>query len=118
MKNRLELSFLSELMLVWFKQFDAENQSSWTNIGLFKWEFMLNRRNPDKPRRIPRIQSSFDLEVNSGRRKAIYFCQPDLNTLHVWQVSGYRLSGSSDVIEFILKEGVFIQTRILMRMII
>lgn len=92
--------FLSESMKCWLQQYYTENYESITEIGLFEWSFILNRRNPSKPRRVPVIGESIKLKT-SIYYKNLYLLEIDAYTIHVFICSGYCLSGHSVVYEYI-----------------
>jgi hypothetical protein len=84
--------FLTELMKLWLFQFKQTQQHDITSIGLFHWNYISNKRNPTKQRKIPKIDQSEDLKKNLFNR-AIYFLEKDEKTLHVLESSGLAFGG-------------------------
>ena len=67
-------------------------QENLSQLGIFHWDFTHIRRNPDKPRRIPRIDKYEEVN-NTTFKRNIYFLEIDSNTLHVLESSGIVLGG-------------------------
>jgi hypothetical protein len=84
--------FLTELMKLWLYQFRQNQQNDITRIGLFHWDYVLNKRNTTKPKKIPKIKLYENIEINPFKR-AIYFLEKDAKTLHVLESSGLALGG-------------------------
>ena len=108
--------YITENMRAWLSQFKQDQLNPIKKIGLFHWEFRTNRRNPEKPRRIPRIDEYVNLEDRNFRHE-IYFHPFDEETLHVYESSGISLGGLNISHEYFLKDEKFLQTKILMKMI-
>jgi hypothetical protein len=64
--------FITALMQTWLIQYKQEQINPVTTIGLFHWEFRPNRRKPEKPSRIPRIDENLELKDLSFKH-AVYF---------------------------------------------
>ncbi|WP_338410072.1 hypothetical protein [uncultured Flavobacterium sp.] len=84
--------FITDLMKLWLLQYKETQQDNITQLGIFHWEFLPNRRNPDKPRRIPRIDF-FEVLKEETFKRNIYFLEIDDKTLHVFESSGLDLAG-------------------------
>ena len=108
--------FLTELMRQWLKYEISERIEEITALGLFHWEYRPNRRNPNKPRRIPSIDQRVVLK-DAKFKNAYYFLQIDARTLHVYQTSGFPKAGFSRAIEYVLEDESFVQKNTLMKMI-
>jgi hypothetical protein len=108
--------FISPLMKLWLQQYKSEEMGEITEIGLFDWDFIPNRRLPEKPRRIPRIRDWKTL-IDSSFQISIYFFEVNTYTLHVFESSGISLGGQSIAKEFILTDNQFEEKRILLKMI-
>tara|TARA_B100000768_G_C11223519_1_gene351698 strand:+ start:840 stop:1196 length:357 start_codon:yes stop_codon:yes gene_type:complete len=108
--------FISPVMKLWLKHYKADDMQKITEIGLFDWKFKPNRRNPEKPRRIPRLGETCKL-IESGFKRSIYFFEIDATTLHVFESTGFSLAGQSIAKEFILSDNQFREKRILFKMI-
>ena len=108
--------FITALMQTWLLQYKQDQQNPLTTIGLFRWEFRPNKRKPEKPRRIPRIDMSMEIK-NSSFKHAVYFLEIDAETLHVFESSGIALGGLNIAHEYALKEEVFIKGKVLMKSI-
>lgn len=91
--------FLTKTMKRWLMQYHSESYESITKIGLFDWEFIPNRRNPTKPRRVPKIGESITLQVSSVSR-SVYLFEVDTKTLHVYERSGLILAGYHVAFEY------------------
>ena len=109
-------NFLTELMRQWLQEHKKEQFHEVTKLGLFHWEYRPNRRNPNKPRRIPTIDQSVELK-DAKFKRAYYFFQVDDTTLHVYQNSGFPLAGFGVATEYVFKDDVFVATKTLMKMI-
>jgi len=108
--------FITTLMRTWLIQYKQDQQNPLTTIGLFRWEFRPNKRKPEKPRRIPKIDKDIDLQDLSFKHK-VYFLEIDSKTLYVYESSGIALGGLNIASEYILLDNEFVQTKILMKMI-
>ncbi len=108
--------FLTELMRRWLDQYQKEQLVEITKLGLFHWEYRPNIRNPDKPRRRPKIDQ-IALMNTASFTKAYYFFQVDDITLHVYDTSGFPKAGCSAVIEYVLEDHGFVQKGTLIKMI-
>lgn len=84
--------FITDLMKRWLLQYKVTQQENLSQLGTFHWDFTHNRRNPDKPRRIPRIDKVEEVN-NTIFKRTIYFLEIDVNTLHVLESSGIALGG-------------------------
>lgn len=109
-------NFLTTLMQTWLIQYNQEQINPVTTIGLFHWDFRPNKRKPEKPRRIPRIDESLELKDLSFTH-AVYFLEIDDKTLHVYESFGISLGGLNIAHEYVLEEDVFIKGKVLMKMI-
>lgn len=108
--------FITDLMKLWLLQFKVNQQEKITQLGTFHWDFVHNRRNPDKPRRIPRIDKFEELK-NTTFKHNIYFSEINENTLHVFESSGFPLAGQKCIIEYSLEKEVFIKKKVILYMI-
>lgn len=108
--------FITALMRTWLIQFKQDQKNPITTIGLFHWEFRPNRRNPEKPRRVAKLGERLELQDLSFKH-AIYFLEIDAKTLHVYDSSGISLGGLIIAHEYVLEDGKFIETKVLMKMI-
>tara|TARA_Y100000385_G_scaffold945_1_gene1015 strand:+ start:303 stop:659 length:357 start_codon:yes stop_codon:yes gene_type:complete len=108
--------FITALMQTWLIQYKQDQINPVTTIGLFHWGFRPNKRNPEKPRRIPIIDESLELKDLSFTH-AIYFLEIDYKTLHVYVSSGISLGGLNIAHEYISEEEMFIKGKVLMKMI-
>ncbi|MDG1245944.1 MAG: hypothetical protein P8N74_05565 [Polaribacter sp.] len=108
--------FITPLMKKWLLQYKFDKLKDITTLGLFSWKFMPNRRNPEKPRRIPRLGEACEI-IESGFKRSIYFFEIDATTLHVFESSGFSLAGQSIAKEFILTDNQFEEKQILLKMI-
>jgi len=108
--------FITALMQTWLLQYKQDQQNPLTTIGLFRWEFRPNKRKPEKPRRIPKIDKCIDLQDLSFKHK-VYFLEIDTKTLHVYESSGIALGGLNIAHEYTLHEDEFAQTKVLFKMI-
>lgn len=108
--------FITPLMQQWLIQYKSAEIKELTQIGLFHWNFFPNKRKPEKPRRIPRLDKWITL-IDSSFKRSVYFLEVDANTLHVFESSGISLGGFKIAKEYILEDEKFVETRILMKMI-
>ena len=108
--------FITPVMKLWLKHYKADNMQKITKIGLFDWKFKPNRRNPEKPRRIPRLGETCKL-IESGFKRSIYFFEIDATTLHVYESSGFSLAGSNVAKEYIFEGEKFIEKNTLLNYI-
>jgi len=108
--------FITALMRTWLIQYKQDQKNTVTTIGLFHWEFRPNRRKPEKPRKIPRLDESLELKDLSFKH-GVYFLEIDAETLHVFEFSGIALGGLNIAHEYVLEEEVFIKGKVLMKMI-
>jgi len=108
--------FITPLMKKWLIQFKTTILKEITVVGLFHWGYRPNKRKPEKPTRIPRLDENQTL-FESGFSRKIYFLEIDHQTLHVYQNSGFSLAGSITVKEFVLENNIFKETEILFSMI-
>jgi hypothetical protein len=108
--------FITALMRTWLIKYKQDQQNPLTTIGLFHWEFRPNRRMPEKPRRIPKIDECLEFEDLSFKH-SVYFFQVDSKTLHVYESSGFSLAGLNSAHEYTLHEEELVQTKVLMKMI-
>lgn len=117
MNLEIELpNFMTPLMKQWLKQYKVGKLKKITDLGLFHWDFFPNKRKPEKPRRIPRLDEWVTLSEANFKR-SVYFFQVDENTLHVFESSGISLGGYKIAKEYILVAEKFVETRLLMKMI-
>ena len=117
MNLELELpNFITPLMKQWLIQYKSQELKEITTFGLFHWEFFPNKRMPEKPRRIPRLDDWVTL-IYSSFKRSFYFLEVDNKTLHVFESSGISLGGVKIAKEYILDAEKFVETRILMKMI-
>jgi hypothetical protein len=100
--------FLSKAMKYWLQQYYSENFDSITEIGLFEWSFIPNRRNPTKPRRVPVIGESIKLK-ESIYNNSLYLFEIEANTIHVLMNNGYYLSGYSVAYEYIWNGDAYVK---------
>jgi hypothetical protein len=84
--------FITELMQAWILQYNLNRENTLTSFGLFHWNCKPNRRNPQKPRRIPIIDVRRKVQ-DLRFKNAIYFLEIDSKTLHVVEYSGIALGG-------------------------
>ena len=108
--------FITPLMKKWLIQYKLDFLTSLTSIGLFHWDYSPNKRKPEKPRRIPRLDARFEFK-DSSFKNSIYFFEIDSKTLHVFESSGIDLGGLNIAHEYLLQESEFVQTKVLMKMI-
>lgn len=106
--------FITPLMKLWLKQYKAVDMHRITKIGLFIWRFSPNKRNPEKPRRIPHFKN-WETLLDSSFSISIYFFEVDKDTLHVFESSGFSLAGQSIAKEFILSDNHFEEKRVLLK---
>ena len=97
-KNALP-SFLTKAMTSWLFQYYAESFDTITEIGCFEWEFIVDKRNPKKPRKIPLVKESHKLKSSSFSRN-IYFLEENQNTLFVYLTTGFALSGQGVIYQY------------------
>ncbi len=117
MNLEIELpNFITPLMKQWLIQFKYQELKEITTLGLFHWDFFPNKRKPEKPRRIPRLDDWVTL-IDSSFKRSVYFLEVDAKTLHVFESSGISLAGFKITKEYILEAEKFVETRILMKMI-
>jgi hypothetical protein len=108
--------FITPLINSWLIQYKKNDFSKLTKLGLFNWEYKLNRRNPDKPRRVPKIERFIDLN-DLPFKQEIYFLEINTNTIHVYQCSGFSLAGQNIAQEFLYHESKFVAGKVLLKMI-
>ena len=108
--------FITPLMQQWLIQYKYTEIKELTHLGLFHWEFFPNKRMPEKPRRIPRLDDWVTL-IDSSFKRSFYFLEVDNKTLHVFESSGISLGGFKIAKEYILEDEKFVETHILMKMI-
>jgi hypothetical protein len=108
--------FVTDLMKLWLLQYKVSQQDTITQLGIFHWDFSHNRRNPNKPRRIPKIDFYEVLKEETFKRN-IYFLEIDDTTLHVFESSGLALAGQSRVVEYALEHEIFIKKKVVLNMI-
>ena len=108
--------FVTDLMKLWLLQYKVSQQDTITQLGIFYWYLSHNRRNPNKPRRIPRIDF-FEVLKEEVFKRNIYFLEIDAKTLHVFESSGFSLAGQNSVIEYVLEEETFIKKKVILNMI-
>ena len=117
MNLEIELpDFITPLMKKWLTQLKTPMLKEITIVGLFHWGYRPNKRKPEKPTRIPRLDENQRL-FKSNVSREIYFLEIDRQTLHVYQNSGFSLAGSVTVKEFVLENNTFKVTKILFSMI-
>ena len=110
--------FITPIMKQWLVQFKLNQINDLTKLGLFTWRFRPNRRMPEKPRRLPKL--NFDKTItllDSSFSRSVYFLQIDDNTLHVFESSGFSLAGMSEAKEYFLESDKFIEGKVLHSMI-
>ncbi len=111
-----KIDFITPLIHSWLIQYENTDLSKVTRIGLFNWEYKLNRRNPDKPRRVPKIERFIDLQ-NVPFKREIYFLEINTSIIHVYQCSGFSLAGQNIAQEFLFDESKFEAGKVLLKMI-
>ena len=108
--------FITPLMKKWLLQYKFDTIKEITTLGLFHWDFRPNRRNSEKPRRIPRLGETCKL-VESNVKSSIYFLKIDTTTLHVFEISGPSLAGLKIAKEYIFEHEKFIEKTTLLNYI-
>lgn len=108
--------FITDLMKLWLLQYKENQQDNITQLGIFHWNFSPNRRNPNKPRKIPRIDVYEVLKEDTFKRD-IYFLEIDDKTLCVFESTGLALAGQNSVIEYVLEHKIFIKKKVMLNMI-
>jgi hypothetical protein len=117
MNLELELpNFITPLMKQWLIQYKSQELKEITTLGLFHWDFFPNKRKPEKPRRISRLEEWITL-IDDNCKRSVYFLEVDAKTLHVFESSGISLGGFKIAKEYILEDEKFVETHILMKMI-
>jgi hypothetical protein len=106
-KNELP-HFLTKAMTSWLFQYYAESFDTITEIGRFEWEYIVDKRNPQKPRKKPIIKEYHTQKTDSFSR-SIYFLEENQHTLFVYLNSGIALSGQSVVNQYIWDGTTFIK---------
>jgi hypothetical protein len=108
--------FISPFMKMWLAQYAFNKMGDITVLGFFDWRFSPNRRNPQKPSRRVSYKANVQLKVSPVKMEC-YFLQIDASTLHVHEVTGFSLAGSSVAYEYTFKEGLFVKGDALFSMI-
>ncbi|WP_353076872.1 hypothetical protein [Flavobacterium sp.] len=97
-KNALP-HFLTKTMTSWLFQYYGESFDTITEIGCFEWEFIVDKRNPKKPRKKPIIKEYQTRKTESFSR-SIYFLEENEHTLFVYLTTGFQLSGQSVISQY------------------
>lgn len=117
MNFKIELPvYITPLMRLWLIQYYDSNLNNISVIGLFHWKYSPNKRKPEKPRRIPRLDQWLIIDKKKSK-SSIYFFQPSENKLHVFESTGLDLSGYKIAIEYDRVDNKFIKTQVLLKMI-
>ena len=117
MTSKINPTFLTDLMKEWLNQYEGDIKREITHIGIFEWNYRVNRRNPEKPIKRPHIIESIEIAKSSFKHE-FYFLQVDENKLYVYTSSGYNKAGFNEVYEYNYHENNFIEnTVIVFRMI-
>ena len=109
-------AFITPLMTKWLMQYKFDVLNDITSVGLFHWDYRPNKRKPEKPRRIPRLENSFEF-IESDFNIEVFFYEDDPKTLHVFESFGYDLSGIKIAKEYIYENELFKEKRTLLSMI-
>jgi hypothetical protein len=97
-KNALP-HFLTKTMTSWLFQYYGESFDTITEIGRFEWEYIVDKRNPQKPRKKPIIKEYHTQKTESFSR-SIYFLEENEYTLFVYLTTGFQLSGQSVIYQY------------------
>ena len=109
-------TFITKSMKKWLTQYFENGFSKITKLGVFHWEFRPNKRLPEKPRRMPRIDDWIELKSSSVNH-SIYFHEVGLETLHVYEISGLTLAGYKVAYEYTWDGKEFLRGKKLFSMI-